>query len=256
MDLTQLIALGYTAEEILQTMYKKSPSKLKNVNKLMAYGYLPATILKGIVGDKKNPDDAYMTDEQRTFQADEQRRGRFGNMLGGAALGLGALATGLAAPRAAIAAAGIGSGEQQSETQESAVSPQQMQATKALSAAKKANQSTGISRQEIIEQAESMAPSINENIEVESRFLKQFPALTQMTERLVKDGKSIDEAYSILNKSKLTSSMVRNYESKTGRSFKDYIKSFKDSSKSPNNRIKVLDNTAILLEKIKQMKGG
>lgn len=262
MDFSKLIAQGYTAVDILQSLFKKQPQNLNKVKKLIAYGYAAPTILRHLSGDKKRSDEDYMTSEERTFSSDESRRNETTKVVGaGLAAGLGGVGLlargGQAAQTAGNVAAGQvgdgftgttidatpippgGGGADQALKQAASTAVPPSQAVRLPNAvgpaggappfptpegfppAHSQEQSELFEKFDKLPSAQSEAPSINLG---ESKIEQDFPHLASTAERYLNSGKTPEEAYDLLNKSKMLSPLVKRYEAMEGKSYLDAMK--------------------------------
>jgi len=280
-SISDLIANGYTAVDILSSLFGKQPKNMAKMRKLMQHGYSASSILQHLLGDTNAPEDKYMTSAERARASQEGIAKRNLSALlsvGTLAAGLGAaglagrgLTAGLGAADAARKGMQAGTAladvaqniagqqaEAMREPQEGDVTLQQQQAARALQAAREAREAP-LSRQAIMQQAEEMqAPKEMQRPEATEDVLKQFPAAKALAQKLMSSGKSIDEAYNMMKKSKLNKPAMDMYERTTGTSFKEYLSSLRKASPKQliNDRKAVLDNTAAMLELLKKMKNG
>lgn len=282
-NISDLIANGYTAVDILSSLFGKQPKNMAKMRKLMQHGYSASSILQHLLGDTSAPEEKYMTSAERARASQEGIAKR--NL--SALLSVGTLAAGLGA--AGLAGRGLTAGMQAAETarkgmaagsaladvaqniageqaeamqepQEGGVTLQQQRAAKALQAAREAREAP-LSRQAIMQQAEEMqAPEEMQRpiAAATEDVLKQFPAAKALAQKLMSSGKTIDEAYNLMKKSKLNKPAMDMYERTTGTSFKEYLSSLRKASPKQliNDRKAVLENTAAMLELLKKMKNG
>ena len=209
MDLSKLIASGYTAMDILESIYKKKPKQLGKIKNLISYGYAPSTILHYLSGDKKNKEDKYMTSEERMFAEDEARRSKFGKLIAGLAGGLGGLA-------------GLVAGQE--EEPEGSMMTQQSQAKQNLPVGEKFQDYMSQLPEEKMPQEQEPVEELMQPRARQSSIETNFPELTQTTKKFLEKGMSPEQAYDTLKKSKLYSRLVKEYEEVEGEPYLESIK--------------------------------
>lgn len=243
MTIPKLIAAGYTAAEILQTLTKKKPKASSSINKLLAYGYSAGEILKHLTGDKKGKDERYMTSEESVFASHEKERDKFTKLLLstlGTAAGIGAFAAGndeQTPVSQGIAEAGneIPSSEpaKQLPTPEGFPSPRSPEQAELFEKFSRLPESS-----ELIKKSE--LPSELGLQEEKPNFLrtseieKLYPQLPNTAEKMLSAGKTPEEVYSALKSSKFMSPVLRKYEEREGRSYLDALKGFESKSSLPS----------------------
>lgn len=211
MDLSKLIASGYTAMDILESIYKKKPGKLGKIKNLISYGYAPSTILHYLSGDKKNKEEQYMTSEERMFAQDESRRTKFGKLLGGLTGGIAGIA-GLIASQ--------GGEEPESEI----ASKEQMQTEQGVPVGEKFKEYLSQLPEEASTKDQGLGDELIRTKSRQSSVETNFPELAQTTQKFLDKGMSPEQAYDTLKRSKLYSGIVKRYEESEGEPYLENIK--------------------------------
>jgi len=212
MNLSQLVAAGYTAMDILETIFGKQPKQLNKIKKLVSYGYAPATILSQLAGGKNAKEEEFMTSEERIFAADEAQRNKFGKLL---AAGIGA-----AAGSGGLLSLGDDKSQIQMQTpQERMLQPAQPKVPMGEKFSQYAEQ---------LPEELTMA-GVEELIRPEKKsmiidFESSFPELHKATEKMIAQRMKPEDIYDKLVKSRLYSPLIKRYEELEGESYLDKMK--------------------------------
>lgn len=215
MSIPSLLSYGYTAFQILKKLAKGNKGAASTIEKLAAYGYTAEHILKKLTGGKGKSYEEYQTPRERAFAAHKHGREAIGRT-GKKALVLGASLGGLALRNKGLKKEGSEEREKYREIAESLPSREES------------------SKEEPLD----IMPSGSQE---KRSFEEDFPQLGRFAEKLMKSGKSPDEVYDTLKKSRFYSPLLREYEEIEGSSYLDRIKNKKGSSKDEEIKQSILN---------------
>lgn len=249
MDFSKLIAEGYTAIDILHSLFKKEPKQWNKIKKLVGYGYTAPTILRYLAGDKKGSDEQYMTSEERTFESDESRRQKTPKLISGVLGTIGGL--GLLGKAGQVAG-----GAQEALESENILKGKKDAASfptpEGFPSAQSQEQAELFEKfNKLPEQSETR--TVKDVVGLGTSSLeKAYPQLSKFAEKMFSSGKTANEIYAMLRRSKLYNPLIKKYEEREKKSYLDVLEEFESQQQrqSLGNKEALKQSMAELLKLI------
>ncbi len=222
------INAGYPAHVILQEISKKYAKFAQPINKALAAGFTAQSILHRFVDRKgTTSQDEYFTEHEQT-----EKRRRQEDLLKKSALigGVGALSS--------VASGALGLGN---SSQESGFPKPQSQGQAELF--EKFNKLPEQSETRTVKDVVGLGTSSLE---------KAYPQLSKFAEKMFSSGKTANEIYAMLRRSKLYNPLIKKYEEREKKSYLDVLEEFESQQQrqSLGNKEALKQSMAELLKLI------